>query len=168
MPLFLKLTSHNFIAINLFPFVSITPSPVGQRVFLSFHTFDFAPAKNFVEKNHPGAAQRSSATGEPGRAGSPLARREWERRPVFAPRRARSDAPYRSRQRVLDCGGKRSATPLSHARKSFASMSVSRPPESAVAAPALPAQSKTLRAIRKPPRNFARTKSLHHRLTAVT
>jgi hypothetical protein len=28
---------------------------------------------------------------------------------------------WNSRQRVLDCGGKRSATPLSHARKVFAS-----------------------------------------------
>ena len=46
------------------------------------------------------------------------------------------------RQRVLDCGGKRSATPLSPARKAFASRIILARPKSAVAAPALPAQSK--------------------------
>jgi len=43
----------------------------------------------------------------------------------------------------MDCGGKRSATPLSHARRFNFNPNILRPPESGVAAPALPPHSKT-------------------------
>ena len=85
----------------------------------------------------PGLSRLTSAATDSQGFRPPKAPEAWR-----TPRRFAPSGHGRKRASVLDCGGKRSATPLSHARDGL-TFDHHRSPEGAVAAPALPAHSGT-------------------------